>query len=112
MPPAFRIVADFDRKVGDPQRHVDIAHDDRDRDLDHIMQRLVVDVRGCVRPRAREDVNTDPQTDFVLRPGVGVRPVHQLVPDPGQEADGRVPESKVDRGWLLGWANRLVRRLV
>jgi hypothetical protein len=103
MAPALRVVADFDGEVGDAQRHVDVAHDGWDGDLGHVVQGLVVDVGCCVRAGAREDVDADPEADFVFGPGVCVGPVDQFVPDPGEEADWGVLEGEVDGGGLLGW---------
>ena len=69
--------------------------------MGRVMQCLVVNIRGCVWASTRENVHADPEADLVLSPGVRVGPVHQLVPDPGEEADRRVSESEVDCGWLL-----------
>jgi hypothetical protein len=107
MPPALGIVTDFDGEVGYSQRHVYIARHNRYRYLSHVMQCFVIDVRSCVRAGPRENVDADPEADFVFSPGVSVRPVDQLVPDPGEEANWRVSQSEVDCGWLLGCADKL-----
>lgn len=61
------------------------------------MEGFKVDPRVRRRARRAEPVDRDPGADLLVRPGVTVRPVVQLLVDPGQQGDGAVGEGVADR---------------
>ena len=83
MSPALRHIRNFNRKICNTQRYVDIALHDRYWDFYGIVESFVVDERRSVGAGAGEDVDAEPEADFVFCPGVIICPVVEFVPDPG-----------------------------
>lgn len=66
------------------------------------MRKRVVNSLRRVRPRTAERVDANPGENLVGGPLVVVRPVVQLLVDPGQEPDGRVRHAVADGLWFGG----------
>lgn len=60
------------------------------------MQRLVVDERSGGGPGGREPVDGNPSQDLVVGPGVRVRPIMELLVDPGEEGDRAIVQGVAD----------------
>ena len=88
------------RKPGNPQLDVDVARGPGERRAARGVGVFVVD--ALVRPRAGrgELVDAHPRQNLVVRPGVLVRPVVQLVVEPGEQADGVRGHGVRQRLWL------------
>ena len=56
------------------------------------MHGFVIDPLRCTRSGATELVDADPSQGFVRIPRVGIRPIVQLIVDPGQKCNGGVLE--------------------
>ena len=83
MSPTLRHVCDLNRKICDSKRYVDVALHDWYGDFYGIVESFVVDEGGSVGTSAGEDVDAQPEADFVFCPGVIICPVVEFVPDPG-----------------------------
>lgn len=68
----------------------------------HVVDRLVVDPDAGGGARRAEPVEADPGAHLVVRPGVRVRPVVQLLVDPGQAGHGAVRQPVAERLRLGG----------
>lgn len=58
---------------------------------------LAVDAHAGRGAGGREGVNGHPGQDFVVTPGISVRPVVQFFVDPGEQADGAVVQRVAER---------------
>ena len=61
---------------------------------------LVVDPHTCSWTGRAEPVDTNPRADFVSVPGIRIRPVVQLLVDPGQKAGRTIGEIVPDGLWF------------